>query len=441
MKAEAEEKAAAFLLPLPVFFMEREVQKMSNRRIYRRILILLTILSIITLGVCSWRLIDSRIPDFVQVSKSGEELSFFHNFLDQWIAQEDCRDRQSEVKEASAPGQSMQENTYQVQCSLFGKIPLKTVSVEVKERKKIYAGGIPVGIYLETAGVLVVDTGDITDKDGKNTCPARNIIKSGDYIQAVDGESVSTKEELITCIGKSRGSEIILDVQRAGELISLKVMPVQDESGAYRAGIWVRNDTQGIGTLTYMEGDGKFGALGHGISDVDTGELLDVRGGTLYEADVVSVIKGKQGIPGEVAGVIHYSEGYQIGQIKENRKDGLYGTVTGVSALTAERPLLEIGYRQEVEPGPATILCAVDGTCREYEIEIKELRLNGEDINKGMVLEVTDQELLEKTGGIIQGMSGSPILQNGRIIGAVTHVFVNDPTKGYGIFIENMLEH
>lgn len=332
-------------------------------------------------------------------------------------------------------------DSYQISYSLFGKIPLKTVSASVRPRSQVYAGGSPIGIYLETDGVFVVETGDITMGDGSTCCPAENIVKSGDYIQAINGKAVTTKEELIDCITKCGGDNLVLDVERGGERIALKIEPVLDQDGSYRAGIWVRNDTQGIGTLTYVTQEGDFGALGHGISDIDTGELLDIRSGTLYEAEVLSIIKGTQGVPGELSGIIRYSEGYQIGRIRENRRDGIYGTVSGLPNLVQEKELYETAYRQEITPGPATVLCSVNGVCQEYEVQIREVRLNGKDVNKGMVIEVTDPELLSLTGGVVQGMSGSPLKQNGRIIGAVTHVFVNDPTKGYGIFIEKMLEH
>ncbi|MCC8047440.1 MAG: SpoIVB peptidase [Clostridiales bacterium] len=312
-------------------------------------------------------------------------------------------------------------------------------SAPVAERKKVYLGGTPIGIYLETDGVFVVDTGTVTAEDGTNCCPAENIVCSGDYIQAVNGEQVHTKEELVACIAKYGSDELILDVDRQGEQIRLRVTPVMDEEGAYKAGIWVRNDTQGIGTLTWVDEEGYFGALGHGISDVDTAELLNIQNGTLYSAEVVSVIKGSAGEPGELSGIIHYSDSYKIGTIEENNENGIYGRITGFSLAVQNRTLYETAFKQEVETGPATIMCTVDGTCREYEIRIREVRENGSDVNKRMVIEVTDPELLELTGGIVQGMSGSPILQNGRLIGAVTHVFVADSTKGYGIFIENML--
>ncbi|MCD8348458.1 MAG: PDZ domain-containing protein [Lachnospiraceae bacterium] len=297
-------------------------------------------------------------------------------------------------------------------------------SASVAERKKVYVGGTPIGIYLETDGVFVVDTGTITAADGSACCPAENIVQSGDYIQAVNGASVNTKEELIACIQESDGETLVMDVDRQGEQISLKVVPVKDTDGEYRAGIWVRNDTQGIGTLTYVDEDGYFGALGHGISDVDTAELLSIQNGTLYDAEVVSVVKGASGSPGELSGIIHYSASYQIGTIEENSENGIFGRVTGFSLAIEDQTLYETALKQEVELGAATIRCTVDGTCQEYEVEIKEIRLNGSDVNKGMVIEVTDPALLAKTGGIVQGMSGSPILQNGRLIGAVTHVSV-----------------
>ncbi|MCC8137757.1 MAG: SpoIVB peptidase [Clostridiales bacterium] len=306
-------------------------------------------------------------------------------------------------------------------------------------RKMVYVGGTPIGIYLETDGVYVVDTGEITAKDGSFCCPSENIVQSGDYIQAVDGKEVNTKEELIACISDCGGQPLVMEVERQGEQISLKITPVLDADGEYRVGIWVRNDTQGIGTLTWVDEEGYFGALGHGISDVDTAGLLDIETGMLYSAEVVSVVKGEAGAPGELSGIIHYNDSCRIGVIEENNENGIFGRVTGFSLAIEDAELIGTALKSEVEKGAATIRCSVDGTCREYEIEIQEVRTSSSDVNKGMVIEVTDPELLALTGGIVQGMSGSPILQNGRLVGAVTHVFVNDPAKGYGIFIEDML--
>ena len=190
-----------------------------------------------------------------------------------------------------------------------------------------------------------------------------------------------------------------------------------------------------------MEEDNTFGALGHGISDVDVGEILKVGSGELYQADILSVVKGQDGSPGELQGVIHYYPEELIGEINDNSKVGIYGTLSDEGAASLPLRSVEIGRKQEIEIGPATILCCVDGTVQEYGIEVTQIDWNQQDTNKCFTIKVTDQELLDKTGGIVQGMSGSPILQNGRLIGAVTHVFISDATSGYGVFIENMLGH
>lgn len=457
---------------------------MNVRKSYRRIICVLLLLSMIALGWCTVEAIRNEIPDSIQVSGAYEVPQIFSNGLDRIVTAEYVEPQEQSTSgvrsdrtisgqpdgtahmqeergqhavqlpqdgAAQASGTGLSEEAravsaeraqgYTLSYRLFGAIPLKMVSVSVVPRSRLYAGGSPIGIYLETDGVLVVDTGNIVSADGRSCCPAEDIVRSGDYIQSVNGETVTTKEELISCIAKSKGLDVVLDVERAGEQISLRLQPVLDEKGTYRAGIWVRNDTQGIGTLTYMEEDGSFGALGHGISDIDTGELLDVCGGTLYDADVISVIRGQQGVPGELSGVIHYNEGYKIGNIEKNSSNGIFGKVSNLPALIQDKESYLTAHKQEVQTGKATILCCVGGERESYEIEIREIRLNGSNENKGMILEVTDEALLDQTGGIVQGMSGSPIIQDGRLVGAVTHVFVNDPIKGYGIFIEDMLEH
>lgn len=448
---------------------------MNARQKYRRFVVSLLIVGAAGFAWCSYGALRGMIPAHIRVSETDGTARLFTGMLGAVIEEERVRaqntaetvpaqdntsgqggslqgagnvsgrcDSVQDVANVPGAGNGLQDTpvdgeSYQVRCSLFGKIPLKTVQVSVVPRASVYLGGTPIGIYMETDGVLVVGTGGITCVDGSKSCPAWNIVKPGDYIHSVDGTDINTKEELVACIGKSGGADVVLGVERAGELIDLRLRPVCDEQGSYRAGIWVRNDTQGIGTLTYVDEEGGFGALGHGISDVDTGGLLDIRGGILYNADVVSVVRGTQGAPGELSGVIHYSDGYRIGTIRENCENGIYGTVSGFPSMIRGRTLCEAAHRQEVTEGPATILCTVGSECREYDVLIREIRLGGRDVNKGMVIEVTDPGLLELTGGIVQGMSGSPILQGGRIVGAVTHVFVNDSTKGYGIFIENML--
>ena len=215
------------------------------------------------------------------------------------------------------------------------------------------------------------------------------------------------------------------------------INPTRD--GTCRLGAWVRDNMQGIGTLTFVEPDGTFAALGHGISDVDTGKMLQLNGGELYLTQILSVIPGKAGVPGELQGVIHYEEKNRIGSVAENTIYGIHGVLDREKSSALPLTVTEIAYRQEIETGPATVRMCVDNTVEEYEAEITEIDLGSENTNKNFVLEITDQRLLQKTGGIVQGNSGSPVLQNGRLIGAITHVFVNHPEKGYGVFAENML--
>lgn len=418
----------------------REVRRMNaRRRKYRIVVCCLLIVSMLGLGYVSWAALRDAIPDQLTVASAGQVPELFPYPLSRLITGEVVT-KTPEALPAGTGGAAETAAEDVISYSILGKIPLKTVSARVQEPIQVRAGGTPIGIYLRTDGVLVVGTGTIHARDGMPCCPAENIVKAGDYIKAVNGKALSTKEELVECISHCSGQDVVLDVERDGREVALRVSPVLDTDGTYRAGIWARNDAQGIGTLTFVDEDGRFGALGHGISDVDTGELMEITDGTLYDAEVVSIVKSSQGSPGELAGIIRYEEGYKIGIIEENRKNGIYGTVSGFPLLADRMKSYEIAYRQDVRPGPAVILSTVDGVCREYAVEIEELRLNGRDVNKGMVLRVTDPELLAQTGGIVQGMSGSPIIQNGKLIGAVTHVFVNDPTRGYGIFIENMLE-
>ena len=350
---------------------------------------------------------------------------------------------QETVEAGSRNKSNIPEGEVKISCSLLGVIPIKDIQVNMVEEKSVIPGGEAIGIYMKTNGILVVGTGTVGGADGLDYEPALNVVQSGDYITAVDGSPVEDKEELVELVNRSGGEEVVLEVQRNGETTSLKIAPVRTGEEEYKLGIWVRDDTQGIGTLTYVDGENHFGALGHGISDVDTGGLLALSSGVLYHTDILSVTKGERGVPGELSGVIRYREDEKLGEIGENTNAGIFGTVNEQmeETVAAAAEPVEIAYKQEVVEGPASILCAVDGTVQEYQAEIEKVYLNSREENKSMVIRVTDPVLLEKTGGIVQGMSGSPILQNGKLIGAVTHVFIQDATSGYGIFIENMLGH
>jgi stage IV sporulation protein B len=318
-------------------------------------------------------------------------------------------------------------------------IPLKTITVEPAKEQEVYVSGDTIGVYLKTDGVLVVDTGEIVSESGTAEEPAKNIVKAGDYIVSFNQQAVTSKKELIRDLESLDGGDVTLEVRREEETIPVSLTPVKDSSGEYKLGIWVRDDTQGIGTLTFVDENGRFGALGHGISDVDTGELLTVKDGSLYQAQVLGIVKGSRGNPGELSGLIRYDSAHLLGNIAKNTNIGIFGTIDeeGAAALSLQK--LPVAYKQELTLGEASILACIDGNVQEFTAEITRIDLNHEDTNKSFVIKVTDERLIEATGGIVQGMSGSPILQNGKLVGAITHVFVQDATTGYGIFAENML--
>lgn len=329
---------------------------------------------------------------------------------------------------------------YQMDLKLFGFIPFKQVNIEVIQDMMLYPVGEPIGIYVKTDGVLVIGVGEFEGTDGKTQSPARYLLQTGDYILKIDGVEIQGKDEFIESIEESAGEKLILTVRRGEEEFELSVQPQLNQSGEYKLGIWVRDNAQGVGTLTFMDEKGNFGALGHGISDVDTSTLLTIKGGTLYRTEIIAIKKGSNGDPGEMTGMIEYSDRNILGEITENTSQGIRGVCYAEFQDEVGTKALPIGLKQEVQTGPAQILCNVDGETKYYDIEIKEIYLEHSNVNRCMLLKVTDPELLAITGGIIQGMSGSPIIQDGKLVGAVTHVLVNDPTRGYGIFIENMLE-
>lgn len=331
------------------------------------------------------------------------------------------------------------EDTYTMQVDLFGFIPFKVSEVSVIQEKKVIPIGCPVGIYVQTDGVLVIDTGNYISQNGKKVSPAKNILLPGDYICKVNQENVENKEDLIEKIGRSQGAPLLLEIRRDEDFMEVEVKPIEDKNGEFKLGIWVRDNAQGIGTLTFKDGNGYFGALGHGINDMDITKLLEMKEGGLYKTDIISVTKGTKGSPGELTGVIAYSNRYKLGEIYQNTQKGVYGLLDEQKIQGGEQSI-PIALKQEIEKGDAKILCTISTEPELFDVKITAIHQENDNINRGLEIKVTDERLLETTGGIVQGMSGAPILQNGRIIGAITHVLVNDPTRGYGIFIERMLE-
>lgn len=402
---------------------EKGCDFLSKKRNYRLFLFVLLLADMLAAGGLGILRLKEAIPDTVYI-RAGQDAGL-EEFLDLPL-----------VTYPESIGAS-ENGSYQIPCSFLGIVPLKQVEVKTVEDKELSVCGIPVGLYMETQGVLIVDTGEIMGQDGVLREPAANIAKAGDYILEVNGCPVTRKKQLISEIQESRGETMKLLVSRKGEAIPLSLDPVQTGEEEYKLGIWVRDNTQGIGTMTYIEEDGTFGALGHGISDTDTGELLDVSGGELYQAQILSIMKGAKGTPGELSGYIEYQDQKKLGKITTNTEKGIFGKISNPQ----QWPVIQakVGYKQEVKEGKAEIVTDLGDGAKTYEILITDIYKERSDTNKAFEIQVTDSRLLAKTGGIVQGMSGSPVLQNGKIIGAVTHVFVRDPAKGYGIFIENML--
>lgn len=336
---------------------------------------------------------------------------------------------------------SLKEGLHKVTCYLFGFFPVKEVEVSVVPQKSVYAGGQVVGIYGATQGILVLGSSQIEKPDGGFAEPAEHILRAGDYITSVNGLEIEKKEELVRCVQDCQGERLVLTLWRGNEQISVSVTPVMAKNGSYMLGIWVKDDMAGIGTLTYFEQDLDFGALGHGIGDGQSGELLRLSDGRLYRAEVFGIQKGERGTPGELEGMLYYGAKNQIGQVSSNSDLGIYGKLKKdyYTQLLTEDSLYPVGYKQEVSTGSAVILSDASGEPAMYHIVIDSLDYTPADSNKGIHFHVDDENLIALTGGIVQGLSGSPIIQNGRIVGAVTHVLVSDPTRGYGIFIENML--
>ena len=330
--------------------------------------------------------------------------------------------------------------TYAMDLKLFGFVPLKKVDVEIVKTKEVIPIGSPIGIYLKTQGVLVLNIGSFPNETGHDCSPAKNLLEAGDYLLAMDGIAITGKSQVKDYIEACNGKEICFQIKREQKTMEIALTPEKYLGTSYKAGIWLRDSAQGIGTMTYIDEDLHFGALGHGINDVDVGELLNLGNGLLYRTEILSIKKGTKGEPGEITGLILYEPNQICGVITENTKIGIYGSVTQELYEQRKEKSVPIAFKQEVKLGKAQILYQLGEEAKTYDIEITDLDYNNNEINQRIVFRVTDEELLSITGGIVQGMSGSPILQDGKIVGAVTHVFVNDPAKGYGIFIENMLK-
>lgn len=419
---------------------------------YRYILILFFLINLAGIFYFGNRMLDNRIPDDIKIAVNETGRFDFSLPIEAGISTENVDainvaqaklDQNMIHFDLSDPFtiQSSKAGKYKINLKLFGLIKLKQVNLEVIKSIKVTPSGIPIGIYVKTDGIMVLGTGVIHSVDGLNYEPALNILKSGDYILAVNDEQITNKEELSKQIQESKGKDIRIKIRRGNVETKVTVKPIKTVDGDYKIGTWIRNDTQGIGTLTYITENKQFGALGHGITDVDTNLMMDVGEGAIYKADILQIQKGERGTPGELVGLINLAKSDKYGDIFKNTEQGIFGSMEKESDRFTVMDPMPIAFKQEIKLGKASILCCIDKEIKQYDIVIEKISLNTKNHSKGLVIRITDKELLSKTNGIVQGMSGSPIIQNDKLIGAVTHVFIQDSTKGYGIFIENMLQN
>lgn len=331
-----------------------------------------------------------------------------------------------------------QSKTYNV--SLLG-INLKTVTANIVQNRKVIPLGNLAGLKLYTQGVLVVGMSQIEGEDNKIYKPYEEAgIEQGDSIIKINDEKIGSTEELLACVSKCKGKKVNITYLKDGQEVQKTITPVKTSKNTYKLGLWVRDAAAGVGTLTFYDTQTNgVASLGHGIQDIDTKEMVDISSGELVTTEIVNIEKGQKENPGRIEGSIE--DCATIGRIYSNTKFGVYGNIQNKNMLELnEKDAINVALRNEIQEKDATIMCTLeDGKTEKYSVKIQKVFRNNNEDNKSMIVKVTDQRLLEKTGGIVQGMSGSPIIQNGKLIGALTHVLVSDPTIGYGVFADLMI--
>ena len=416
---------------------------MHRKRYYQFILIGLLVLDIIVSVLYYIWYLDKKIPASINIIENTEE-SFDFNLPVQCnsVSNDDIK-----VFNNSNSGGTLKVvagkgvGSCKAELKLFGLIHYRNIKFNVVKKQKLMPSGKAAGIYVNARGVMVLGTSAIHGKGGSSYNPAKNILKPGDYIYKVDGKEVSSIDDIENMLQTLGAGNIKMKVRRGKEKIDVKIKGIESEDGKVKIGTWLREDTEGIGTVTYIADNNTYAALGHGIADADTGLLVDISAGGLYEAVVNRIIPSKKGVPGQISGSVELSDRCRIGSIAVNNDSGIKGEIDiGKAGFSFEKnEALPVALKQDIKTGKAFIMCQLGENIEKYEIEISNIFQNAKE-NKDMIIKVTDKKLLKKTGGIVQGMSGSPIVQDGRIVGAVTHVFVDNPTRGYAIFIEKMLK-
>ena len=327
---------------------------------------------------------------------------------------------------------------------LLGVLPVKEVTVNVIPDIKVVPSGEAIGVKIESKGVLIVGLSSITDAKGRKCSPAADAgFEVGDKIMNIDGNQVEKERDIVDYLNnrQNKDEKIKVIVDRNGDKHDFSVKPVKcEEDNIFRIGLWVRDNIAGVGTMTFYDPDSRvFGALGHGITDIDSGVLVDINSGSIMKSKIASIQKARKTVPGELVGIF-YDNDDAYGIIEKNTSFGIYGKLNNKYKANRTKPV-SIGLNSQIKEGSAKIMTTIEGNKVEgFDIEIQKVMRQRSSESKSMIIKVTDKRLIEKTGGIVQGMSGSPIIQDGKLVGCVTHVLVNDPTRGFGISIEWMLK-
>lgn len=396
-----------------------------------------------SLLLCTFLSLNPTLQQMIQLPQSGEQSQVSHpeltGLMSRFIEVEETPEA-----EAIMTASTEKPEVVQVSYKLFGIFPLKTSEVQVMPNLKLYPGGQSIGVSLQAKGVMIVGQAAVVNSEGKQVYPAKEAgIEVGDVILKVNDQEVHSDQDVANAIhssGEKDGYSELL-ITHKGEPLQKKVQTVYcPETGRHRIGLYVRNEAAGVGTLTFYEPNSKmYGALGHVINDADTNQRIDVLNGQVIASTIYAIEKGKRGHPGEKIGSF-VNQSKFTGNIVKNSISGIFGSLEGELTNPYFKEPISVAWESEVKEGPAKIYTVLAGEeIEEFDVQIERIMKNRTD-SKNMVIRVTDPKLLEKTGGIIQGMSGSPIVQGGKIVGAITHVFVNDATRGYGVFVQNMLD-
>ena len=331
---------------------------------------------------------------------------------------------------------SQKDNDGVIIFKLFGFIPIRKVKVNILPEEDVYIGGVPIGLSLASDGAIVISDTVVSSTDGKVNKNAT--FKSGDILTSIEGQAIKSLDQVEELLQNSNG-RVNVEFIRKNQKKSLNVELIKSTDGKYKLGLWVKDDISGVGTLTYVKQDThNFAALGHPITDGKAGNIIPIEHGKIYDCSLIGINKGERNNPGELRCVFLQSS--EKGEIIKNNKYGIFGHLSNLDNIVDTNLTAKIGGRLGVKPGKAKIVSSISGIREEYEIEIIKANYQAKSDDKSIVFRVTDKRLLELTGGIVQGMSGSPIMQNGKLVGAVTHVFLTDPTKGYGVYSDWMLE-